>query len=86
MIRKIADCLMAPAPGEVRAALPDTPHSVVRHAHDVPAFSSPDFSSPAFSVPPWSEVQTCIMSQLMPLPLTVSCFTKIQIGFTFLVG
>jgi len=24
-------------------------------------------------------------SQLMPLPLTVSCFTKIQIGFTFLV-
>jgi len=21
----------------------------------------------------------------MPLPLTVSCFTKIQIGFTFLV-
>ena len=25
------------------------------------------------------------MSQLMPLPLTVSYFTKIQIGFTFLV-
>ena len=25
------------------------------------------------------------MSQLMPLPLTVSCFGKIQIGFTFLV-
>jgi len=23
------------------------------------------------------------MSQLMPLPLTVSCFNKIQIGFTF---
>jgi len=23
-------------------------------------------------------------AQLMPLPLTVSCFTKIQIGFTFL--
>ena len=32
----------------------------------------------------WSEVQTC-MAQLMPLPLTVSCFSKIQIGFTFLV-
>ena len=33
----------------------------------------------------WSEVQTCIiMSKLMPLPLTVSCFSKIQIGFTFL--
>ena len=32
----------------------------------------------------WSKVQTCI-SQLMPLPLTVSCFSKIQIGFTFLV-
>jgi len=31
----------------------------------------------------WSEVQTCI--QLMPLPLTVSCFSKIQTGFTLLV-
>ena len=30
----------------------------------------------------------CILlhvAQLMPLPLTVSCFSKIQIGFTFLV-
>jgi len=25
------------------------------------------------------------MAQLMPLSLTVSCFSKIQIGFTFLV-
>ena len=25
------------------------------------------------------------MAQLMPLPLTVSCFSKIQIGFTLLV-
>jgi len=25
------------------------------------------------------------MAQLLPLPLTVSCFTEIQIGFTFLV-
>jgi len=25
------------------------------------------------------------IAQLMPLPLTVSCFRKIQIGFTFLV-
>jgi len=25
------------------------------------------------------------MAQLMPLPLTVSCFIKIEIGFTFLV-
>jgi len=24
-------------------------------------------------------------AQLMPLPLTVSCFSKIEIGFTFLV-
>jgi len=32
----------------------------------------------------WSEMQTD-MAQLMPLPLTVSCFSKIQIGFTFLV-
>ena len=38
----------------------------------------------------WSKVQTSIwllngITQLMPLPLTVSCFSKIQIGFTFLV-
>jgi len=32
----------------------------------------------------WSEVQTC-MAQLMPLVLTVSRFSKIQIGFTFLL-
>jgi len=25
------------------------------------------------------------MAQLMPLPLTVSCFSKVEIGFTFLV-
>ena len=25
------------------------------------------------------------MAQLMPLPLIVSCFSKIQIGFTFVV-
>ena len=25
------------------------------------------------------------MAQLMPLPITVSCFSKIQIGFAFLV-
>ena len=25
------------------------------------------------------------MAQLMPLPLTASCFSKIQFGFTFLV-
>jgi len=25
------------------------------------------------------------MAQLMPLPLTFSCFSKMQIGFTFLV-
>ena len=28
----------------------------------------------------WSEVQTCNMAQLMPLPLTVSCFSKILSG------
>ena len=32
----------------------------------------------------WNKV--CLhMAQLMPLSLTVSCFSKIQIGFTFLV-
>ena len=25
------------------------------------------------------------MAQLMPLPLTISCFSKIQVGFTILV-
>jgi len=30
----------------------------------------------------WSEVH---MAQWIPLPLTVSCFSKIQIGFTFQV-
>ena len=25
------------------------------------------------------------MAQLMPLPLTVSCFSKIEIGFSFMV-
>ena len=25
------------------------------------------------------------IAQLMPLPLTVSCFSRIQIGFTFMV-
>jgi len=32
----------------------------------------------------WSECRLAY-AQLMPLPLTVSCFSKIQIGFTFLV-
>jgi len=31
-----------------------------------------------------ADMHAC-MSQLMLLPLTVSCFSKIQIGFTFLV-
>jgi len=26
------------------------------------------------------------MAQLMPMPLTASCFSKIRIGFTFLVS
>ena len=35
----------------------------------------------------WNKVQTCIIwpSWWMPLPLTVSCFSKIQFGFAFLV-
>jgi len=32
----------------------------------------------------WNEVDLH-MAQLVPLPLTVSCFSKIQIGFTCLV-
>jgi len=36
----------------------------------------------------WSSVWSVAdlhMAQLMPMPLTVSCFGKIQIGFTFLI-
>jgi len=47
---------------------------------------------PACKKPEWwgAGVVICLerdadlyMAQLMPLPLTVSCFSKIQIGFTF---
>jgi len=49
---------------------------------------------PAFSKTEWwgAGMVICLqrgadlhMVQLMPLPLTVSCFSKIQIAFTFLV-
>ena len=40
------------------------------------------FYVPVWQPPIWTEMR---MSQLMPLPLTVSCFSKIQFGFTFLV-
>ena len=33
----------------------------------------------------WSKALNLHMAQPMPLPLTVSCFSKVQIGFTFLV-
>ena len=33
----------------------------------------------------WSEGADLHMAKLMPLTLTVSCFSKIQIGLTFLV-
>ena len=36
----------------------------------------------------WLCLERCAdlhMGRLMPLPLTISCFSKIQIGFTFLV-
>ena len=48
---------------------------------------------PACNKPEWwgAGVVICLqrgvdlhMAQLMPLPLNVSCFSKIQIGFTFL--
>ena len=42
---------------------------------------APSWGRPWLSV--WSEVQTCIC--LIPLPLTVCCFSKNQIGFTFLL-
>jgi len=52
------------------------------------------FSRETFYVTEWwsAAVVVCLeqgadlhMVQLMPLPLTVACFSKIQIGFTFLV-
>jgi len=33
----------------------------------------------------WSKVRDLHIAQLMPLPPTVSCSSKIQIGFPFLV-
>jgi len=33
----------------------------------------------------WGAGMVICLAQLMPLPVTVSCFSKIQIGFTFLV-
>jgi len=32
----------------------------------------------------WSKVADLHMVQMVPLPAAVSCFSKIQIGFTFL--
>ena len=57
------------------------------------AFSAVSFSALTLLVGWWGVgVVICLergadlhMAQLMPLPLTVSCFSKIQIGFTFLV-
>jgi len=52
------------------------------------------FNGPFSATTQWWDVGVVIclkrgahlhMAQLMPLPLTVSCFCKIQIGFTFLV-
>ena len=49
---------------------------------------------PSVSMPEWwgAGVVICLergtnlhVAQLMPVPFTVSCFSKIQIGFTFLV-
>ena len=49
----------------------------------------PACKKPSGEVLAWSSVlergADFHMAQLMPLPLTVSCFSKIQIGFTFLV-
>ena len=49
---------------------------------------STDYLSIGGGVPAWLSVWSEVdlhMAQLMPLPLTVSCSSKIQIGFTFLV-
>jgi len=46
----------------------------------------PAFKKPSGGVLAWLSVWSKVhMAQLMPLPLTVSCFSKVQIGFTFLV-
>ena len=45
------------------------------------SFSATSFSALTLLVG-WQEGH---MAQLMPLPIAVSCFSKIQIGFTFLV-
>jgi len=50
--------------------------------YDVVLFA---FSALTLLVGRQEEHPTCKKTELMPLPLTVSCFSKIQIGFTFLV-
>jgi len=48
----------------------------------------PAYKKLSVGVLAWLSVWMCAdlhMAQLMPLPLTVSCFSKIQIDFTFLV-
>jgi len=50
--------------------------------------STPPLSFLQAGCPSWcptNRVADLLISQLMPLPLTVSCFSKIQIGFAFLV-
>ena len=66
-------------------------HSVTCHPAEV---TFPPEGHPACKKTEWwgAGVVICLergadlhMAQLMPLPLTVSCFSKILIGFTFLV-
>ena len=49
------------------------------------AYGPADASAIPISPSSLASFKSRSVSQLMPLPLTVSCFSKIQIGFTFLV-
>jgi len=70
------------------------PHTHCLHSLSIsPFLLLPQVGDCAWSPEWWSAgVVVCLeqgadlhMIQLMPLPLTVTCFSKIQIGFTFLV-
>ena len=69
----------------VRSSQPDI--NIQQLANDRSVFYRPD----AKKTERWGAgVVICLergadLAQLMPLPLTVSCFSKIQIGFAFLV-
>ena len=61
------------------------PHHSVFYRSDALPAAQPTNSVKALKTLHCSTYSDLHMAQLMPLPLTVSCYSKIQIGFTFVV-